>query len=64
MMDLFVRVFTKSNRQTIIPIMYFIGGLIIGNFTLLALFTGILLQGFINNDPQASEKSGDQLTQS
>ena len=53
MMNLFVRVFVKSNRQTLIPIIYFIGGLVIGNFTLLALFTGILLQGFIDNDQQA-----------
>ena len=50
-MNLYVRAYEKNDDfKTWIPKTYCLIGLVIGNMTILALFTGILLQSFIESN--------------
>ena len=54
-MNTFVRSFNKTlNRGEWIPIVYCVIGLVIGNLTLLSLFTGILLNNFSDETNSAA----------
>lgn len=61
MMFILVRAMQKNGASTLIPKLYCVVGMIFGNFTLLALFTGTLLQAFSKTIQEHQSIGQDQV---